>query len=215
MTFAKKMKFNKQAITRVSVAVSIALCIGWWFGKENLLNNVGYVTTGGKEREYNVKLEERKKHDVVIKIPEYDALNNAKGIGDLPPRFTAVFAEGRIEQLSDILYADGMPDELRQWLLEGITPASKDFGFLHSVVENWRESFNAGEFNGKRIRFLIYPTHFLCLTRFDRPGPPSEVQVGLALTADGIKVVGYKFAEGAEPISDDQPGIGPHMPRRK
>ena len=41
------------------------------------------------------------------------------------------------------------------------------------------------------------------------------IYTALALTADGIKVVGYKYAEGAEPISDDQPGIGPHMPRRK
>lgn len=129
------------------------------------------------------------------RIPEYELLQKAKWVKDLPPTFRSVLCKGKINDLDSILYSEGMPEDLANNLVGEIALLSKYNFIHHGIGENRGRSFNAGIHNGKRMRYLIYPTHFMVFSVFDNSGPPTELTFGLALTGDGIKIVGTKYAD--------------------
>ena len=195
-------------IIGIVVASATLFGSGWWssahFGDRSP-RKFAPRETDGSQKEGNERQEEYK--PVTISIPEYEQLQKAKWVNDLPPPFESVFYKGKTDDFDSILYSNGMPEDLANDLTEKVALLSKGYQTIHHGVggNRWR-SINAGIHEGKSLRYLIYPTHFMVFSVFDTAGPPTELTFGLALTGDGIKVVGMKYADMNSLEKAEQPG---------
>ncbi len=200
------MKKKLLYIIGIVVASAALFGSGWWSSAHYKDRSSRELAPIEPDESQISGYEEEEYKPVATSIPEYERLQKAKWVDELPPPFGSVFYKGKTEDLGSILYSDGMPEDLANDLTEKVALLSKGYQTIHHGVgeSRWR-SFDAGIYEGRRLRYLIYPTHFMVFTVFDKAGPPTELTFGLALTGDGIKVVGIKYAD-MKPL--EQAGAG-------
>jgi hypothetical protein len=184
-------------IIGIVVASATLFGSGWWSSvhfEDRSPREYAPRETDESQKKGNERQEEY--NPDTISIPEFEQLQKAKWVNDLPPPFESVFRKGKTDDLDSILYSKGMPEDLANDLTEKIALLSKGYQTIHhGVGGNRHHSVYAGVHDGRRLRYLIYPTHFMVFSVFDKSGPPTELAFGLALTGDGIKIVGTKYAD--------------------
>jgi len=192
---------TKKLLYIIGLAVASATLFGsgWWssayFGDRSPHEHAPKEPAESRKDGNGNEREEQYK-PVKISIPEYEQLQKAKWVNDLPRPFESVFYKGKTEDFGSILYSEGMPEDLANDLTEKVALLSKGYQTIHhGVGENRWRTFNAGIHEDRRLRYLIYPTHFMVFSVFNKAGPPTELAFGLALTGDGIKVIGMKYAD--------------------